>query len=223
MTYQGRVGIVGNYDGKPFAGFILSSTSDSDRYLAVDKDRNSVWTAPEEKHKQRFQEKPYEVGKNLYPCLVGFHDSNNSPVAVSFNGSMSKRVKSMVQTGESIESSLRQVLSVFVPYPRDPRIGTIVNFDGSNPVFTFGVYDRTDKPYLAVQQVDVNPNQVSYVTLTDCKNIQTLDLKKIDNLDELSKQLFDEILGIPAEFGCGAAVCMIDGNEFQFGVYNQRK
>ncbi|MDP2750313.1 MAG: IMP cyclohydrolase [Nanoarchaeota archaeon] len=221
MAYKGRVGILGNYEGNPFVGFILASKSDADRYLLVDEEKNTVWTAPGKKLKQEINERPYEAVDNLYACLVGFHDKNDNPVAVSFNGRMSKRVKGMVNAGESIESSLRQILSVFVPDPRDPRIGAIASFNGAEKVFNFGVYDRTERPYLEVQQVDVNQNQAAYRTLTECKKIKTLALKKADTLDELSKQLFDEILGIPAESGCGAAVCMIDGNEFRFGAYNQ--
>ena len=55
------------------------------------------------------------------------------------------------------------------------------------------------------------------------KNIPQIKLDEIRNLNELSKQLYDKILGIPADFGCGSAVCMLDGTDFKFGMYNREE
>lgn len=221
MVYKGRVSIVGMYEGKPFAGFILSSRSEPDRSLRIEE--NKVWVVPGVSLKEKIAERPFEAVDDLYACLIGFYDVKGNPAAVSFNGRMSNRVRAMMQIGNTAESSLRQLLPVFPPIPGDPRIGAVISIDETGkPSFHFGVYDRTHGPYLAVQEIKPDSSSASYISIDDCKIISEISLDRAVNLDELSLHLFDKILGVPAEFGCGAAVCMIDGKDFRFGLYNQR-
>ena len=222
MVYKGRVVVVGMYENRPFAGFILSSRTEPDRTLSIEEEKRKVWVSPGESLREKISERPFESVDDLYACLIGFYDTKKNPTVTSFNGRMSNRVKAMMEAGESAEASLRQILPVFPPIPRDPRIGAVLSMgDSGKPYFYFGVYDRTAEPYLAVQQVTTSPNSARYISLDDFSNIPEIKLAGSRNLDELSRQIFDKILGTPDEFGCGSAVCMIDGKEFKFGVYKK--
>jgi len=227
MAYQGRVGVAGNYDGKPFVGFVLASRSEPDRKLAVDKEKNRVWVAPGKDVTAKLEEGDFTAVDNLYACLIGFYDKGNKPTAVSFNGRMGNCVERMMRAGEPARLAMAQILPVFVPQENDPRIGVVAHFYGESgqPLFCWGVYDRADESstYLSVEETQIGANKALYVPLTSCRDFGKLDLDIGSSLDELSQQLFEKILGAPPEFGCGAAVCMIDGNGFMFGVYNLRK
>ena len=224
MMYQGRVGVIGNYDGSFFTGFVLSSRSEPDRRLELDRERNRIWVAPGEKLQNKIQKEPYTAIENLYPCLIGFFDNRGNPVSGSFNGRMNNRLEAMMKIGETAESSLRQILSVFPPIKNDPRIGSVAYLDGNEPSCYFGVYDRTEPPYLSVQKVEVERGHALYIALTSCRDINEIKLGKVANPDELARKLFENILPIPPEYGCGAGVCIIDNSApsgFEVGVYNK--
>ena len=224
MTYQGRFGVIGNYDGKLFTGFILSSRSEPDRRLELDRKRNRIWVAPGEELQKKIQEEPYTAIENLYPCLIGFVDKRGNPVSTSFNGRMNNRVEAMMKKGETAESSLRQILPVFPPIENDPRIGAVAYLDGDKASCYFGVYDIAEDTYLLVRKVEVDPGHALYIALTSCRDTNEIKLGKAADADEIAQQLFEDILSIPPEYGCGAGVCIIDSSApsgFELGVYNK--
>src|SRR3972149_7420916 len=108
---------------------------------------------------------------------------------------MSNRVEAMMKIGETAESTLRQILSVFPPISNDPGIDSVVYLDRGIPVFYFGVSDRTDKPYSLIQGIEVKPDHANYVTSTSCRQVQEISLDRVSNPNELAHQLFDKILG----------------------------
>lgn len=226
MAYQGRVGVAGNYDGKPFVGFVLASRSEPDRKLVVDEKRKRVWVAPGEDVTTKLKEGDFTAIDNLYACLIGFYDHLGKAAAVSFNGRMSNRAEAMIGAGYDLEKAMGGILHVFIPNPGDPRIGVIAYFEEgaepAKPKFCWGVHDRTNPelPYFSVSTAETGENQASYTALASPDHAHDLNLEKGMSLNRLSQFLFDNILGPEPEFGCGAAVCMIDGNEFRFGVHN---
>ena len=223
MTYIARAPVIGNYEGTMFAGFILSSQSEPDRKLELDKERNRIWVTPGEELQRKIEDKPYTATENLYACLIGFHDSLGNPVSVAFNGRMSNRIEAtMKRMGDSAESSLIKTLSDFPPKENDPYIGAVIAMDNNRPSCYFGVHDRNDKPYFLIQGVEVETNKALYIALTSCRDIKELTLDKVNDNNELAQQLFENILGIPPKYGCGAGVCMIKNNAFDLGVYNKQ-
>jgi len=224
MVYQRRGCVVGIYGDSPLTGFVLSSRSIPDRSLEVDEKKRRAWVAPGEELKRLIREKPYEAVHDLYACLIGFEDYEGMPASVAFNGRMSNRVEPMMQRGEPAGSALMKILEVFPAIrDEDPRIGAVLDMSATrNPYFHFATHHFLDK-HPTVQQVWVNPNQAIYITQADFRNVQETGLDRGCTPNELAQQLFDKILGSPPEHGCGAAVCMIEGDDFRFGVYKHNR
>lgn len=227
MAYIGRAAVAGRYDSRAFVGFVLASKSEPDRKLVIDKERNRVWVAPGEDVTAKLKAGDFTAVDNLYACLIGFYDSEKRPAAVAFNGRMSNRAEAMVAAGYDVQKSMMGILHVFAPNSGDPRIGVIAYLEeGAGPhKFCWGVHDRANPelPYFSVSTAETDDNQASYTALASPDHAQSLDLKKGMSLDELARHIFYEILGTKPEFGCGAAVCLIDGNEFRFGVHNLKR
>jgi hypothetical protein len=226
MAYMGRAAVAGRYDSRAFVGFVLASKSEPDRKLDIDKERNRVWVAPGGDVTAKLKARNFTAIDNLYACLIGFYDSKKRPAAVAFNGRMSNRAEAMVAAGYGVQKSMRGILHVFAPNPGDPRIGVIAYLEegAESHKFCWGVHDMASQglPYFSVSTAETDDNQASYTALASPDQSHMLELEKGMSLDELSQFLFERILGNPPEFGCGAAVCLIDGNEFRFGVHNAK-
>ena len=229
MAYMGRVVVAGNYSGMPFVGFVLASRSEPDRKLVPDEERKRVWVAPGEDVTAKLKKGDLTAVDNLYACLIGCYDASGRAAAVSFNGRMSNRAEAMVTAGYDTMDSMRKILEVFVPQPGDPRIGVVAHIDDAaspmEPVFCWGVHDRpaSGDNHISVEYNPVRCGEALYVALASCRDTFELDLDTGCNLDGLSQQLFDKILGTKPEFGCGAAVCMLTPhNSFEFGIHNAK-
>ena len=229
MTYQGRVIITGMYEGTPFVGFILSSRSEQDRTLVPDYRKNEVGLdpLPGSALQKLCSEDTRKGNRNLYECLMGFDDQKGRPTLLTFNGKMIRSARRNMTIRRPVQYTPEKALKVALdstPPDRedDARLGSVTGIYRSGEPYSFiGAYDLGNPIHTC--KLDLLDNKAFYVSIGDCRTIFVLDLDTGCSLDQLSQQLFEQILGTPPEYGFGAAVCRIEGSQFNIGIHNPRK
>ena len=220
MAYLGRVVGVGNVDWLYFSFYGLASKSARDRTFRENPRKNRVEIVPAGQALGPIRRNPdfiLDYTANHYACLSGFHTRDGVPIMVSANGNMGKYLKGqLTHRGWKIADCLNHTLHTLVPQERDdPRLVAVCN--GAETFFgTFSVDD--EEPRITLFSKPSN-SRLQYVTLTDSKNIQTIDIQRVSNPDGLAKILYYQIYGKDPEFGIGAAVCLRSQDQFNLEVF----
>jgi IMP cyclohydrolase len=220
MSYQGRV-VFGGYLGAnmPFVGSGLSSKSDSNRALEVSGDQVRVVPTIEP------GQSPLEIAKarsNIYPAIHGFFDTDHRPVMVCTNGTMTKRVKGLIEERLPPEHALIDTFKSYKPKKGDPRLG-IVARGGENAGFWAAVCDRTGGFYFDVQELKPEPSQIKYVALTGCRDVQSVEISPEATIETLAKEAFSKIFGDDPHAIATAAMVLAADMGFVSRIYQPEK
>jgi len=156
--YVGRIVTIGKSDGKPFAGYRVSSRSFPNRITKVVEEGIAVWPID-----------PEDMKRNPYIAYNCFRQSKNG-IVIS-NGTQTDPIFEELEKGTAPEEALRKVL-IEMGYERDslntPRIAGII---------------VGDTGYLGI--VRDNGCETSSFPLTDgkCRIITTYEMNHLEDAD----------------------------------------
>jgi len=223
MEYLGRTVVVGDYDGMPFVGNVIQSRSDGGRVLRAFGNQVNIVPAESELPEviEQLRVGDLSITHNSYPCVYGFR-AEQYPHLVAGNGRFAGVVKrKLKRAGSGLRESINLALDASDPKPGDPRILAATGSYLEKDLHYLGGFDIS-VPYNFVKDVPVRRNKARFISSAKVLEIQEMDVSKAKE-GKLAQFLFNHFLGEEPEFAIGAAVGIIEGNQFRFGIFNAPK